>query len=106
LAGLLITVHLALLRLALLAGLTLLLILLLTGLRLVLVLLLLVLLARLIVLVSHIILQAWCVPAHLENGVPRPSFREPFEFPTFHALLIFAQNGGVPGFAPAIFRSN
>jgi hypothetical protein len=82
-AGLLVAVHLALLRLALLTALALLLSALLAGLRLVLVFLLLTLLARQIVLVRHVILQLGFAPAQSENEVQRPSFREPFEFPAF-----------------------
>jgi hypothetical protein len=89
-AGLLVAVHLALLRLALLAALTLLLSALLTGLRLVLMFLLLTLLARRIVLVRHVILQLGFVPAQSENEVQGASFREPLEFPAFRTFF-FAQ---------------
>ena len=79
--------------LALLATLALLLSTLLAGLRLILVflllvLLLLVLLARRIVLVRHVVLQAWGLyqPNQEMRFIPS-SFREPLEFPMFHASL-------------------
>ncbi|HKU55305.1 MAG TPA: hypothetical protein VJP60_08060 [Rhizomicrobium sp.] len=91
LAGLLIAVELALLA-GLLTGLALLLAALLAGLRLVLMLLLLVLLARRIVLVRHVILQALGLYQPNQEMLSNPSsFREPVEFPIFHAFSCLAK---------------
>jgi hypothetical protein len=111
-AGLLVAVHLALLRLALLAALALLLPALLAGLRLVLMLLLLILLARRVVLVRHVILQFGLYQPNQKmkftgrrSGNPLSSlcFKH-FSLPRFPACLVSRLQYGA-GFDPRGTRS-